>query len=305
MRPSLMWTTVFLFGLLSAAFAGAQAVPNNASVSAQPVLDAAGPKQRVAIKAVYLVSCAKDNIAGTGFLLSNGLIVTNHHVIGSCKPDELLIISSSNQRVPLSQSLFDEDRDLALLKPSETLSGGFELASDKQPLPGTTVSTWGYPFLYNGYYPLLSVGYVAGYRDAQATPSSKHVKHIVVNGAFNHGNSGGPLLIAQDNKIIGVVVATYHFFPAGVDSTIKALTENKTGLYGNFTTKDASGNTVGLSNDQVVGMILEEFYQKTQVMIGEAISVSELQQLIAERGTEIGVTNTTVKKLSPSHKKSE
>jgi hypothetical protein len=266
----------------------AQAVPENASVAATPILDAAGPKQRVAIKAVYLVSCGKDNIAGTGFLLSNGLIVTNRHVIGSCEAGELLVISSSNKRVTLTQRVFDEDRDLALLKPSETLSGGLQLASDKDiPLPGTSVSTWGYPFLYNGYYPLLSVGYVAGYRDVQK--GDKHIKHIIVNGAFNHGNSGGPLLVAQDNQVIGIVVTTYHFFPDYVETTIKALEGARSGMStGQFWRTDASGNRQILLDQQVVGMMLQEFYDKTQVMIGEAIAASELRDFIHEKSDEIG-----------------
>jgi len=73
MRSSVRWTFVCVVIVFSCAAGYAQAVPDNASVSAGPILDAAGPKQRLAIKAVYLVSCAKDNIAGTGFLLSNGL----------------------------------------------------------------------------------------------------------------------------------------------------------------------------------------------------------------------------------------
>ncbi len=117
--------------------------------------------------------------------------MTNYHVIGSCEAGELLVISSSNTRVTMSQREFDEDRNLALLKPAETLSGGLQLSTDRDPPPGTSVSTWGYPFLFNGYYPLLSVGYVAGYRKVQKG----------VNGAFNPGNSRGPLLVAQDNKV--------------------------------------------------------------------------------------------------------
>lgn len=286
MRPLARWILVFVLALPAVVSANAQAVPDNASVSAGPVLDAAGPKQRVAIRAVYLISCAKDNIAGTGFLLSNGLIVTNHHVIGTCNAGELLVISSSSKRVIISQRILDEDRDLALLKPSERLGGGLELAAIADPLPGTTVSTWGYPFLYNGYYPLLSVGYVAGYRD-EVKPNAKKVKHIVVNGAFNHGNSGGPLLVAQDNKVVGVVVATYHFFPGYVDSTIKAMKQPHGGIFTGASVTDANGKTTALSDQQVVGFILEEFYQKTQVVIGEAISASELRNFLAEKEKEL------------------
>ena len=193
MRPAVRCFFALLVVTVAVTAVDAQAVPQNVSVSAGPVLDAAGPKQRVAIKSVYLISCAKDNIAGTGFLLNNGLIVTNQHVVGTCEPDELQVISSASQRVTLTRVIIDKDRDLALLRPSRNILGGLELSAAKKPLPGTVVSTWGYPFLYNGYYPLLSVGYVAGYREVQLSNRRK-VKHVIVNGAFNHGNSGGRFL---------------------------------------------------------------------------------------------------------------
>jgi hypothetical protein len=55
------------------------------------------------------------------------------------------------------------------------------------------------------------VGFVAGYREIQK--GNKHAKHIIVNGAFDPDNSGGPLLVTQGNKVIGIAATTYHFFP--------------------------------------------------------------------------------------------
>jgi hypothetical protein len=186
---------------------------------------------------------------------------------------------------------------LALLKPSNKLTGGLELADDQDPTPGTTVSTWGYPFVYNGVSPLLSVGYVAGFKNAGN--SDKPVKHIIVNGAFNHGNSGGPLLVAQDNKVIGVVVLTYNFFPEYVARTIKALRNTATGVFtGNIGLTDASGKFTALSESQITGMLLQEFYDKTQVVIGEAISASELRKFIDGKGKDIGIVPM------PSHRAS-
>jgi hypothetical protein len=37
--------------------------------------------------------------------------------------------------------------------------------------------------------------------------------------------------------------------------------------------------------------VLEEFYQKVQVDIGEAVSVSELKKLLKERGKELETSN--------------
>jgi hypothetical protein len=299
MRPSVKWI-VFLMAALSVQLSTSQTVsPENVSVSAESVLDAAGPKQRAAIQAIYLVYCQKDKNAGSGFLLSNGVIVTNQHVVGTCEASDLIVVSSSNKRVTMQNRIVDLDKDLALLKPSDKLNGGLELATDKDPQPGTTVSTWGYPFLYNGVSPLLSVGYVAGFKNAGK--SDKPVKHIIVNGAFNHGNSGGPLLVAQGNKVIGVVVLTYNFFPEYVETTIKTLESPGGGVFsGRFSGTDGSGKRVDLSDAQVIGMMLEEFYQKTQVMIGEAISASELRAFLAEKSRDLGLPTATAHTASAS-----
>jgi|SRR5271157_811297 len=186
------------------------------SVNAGLVLDAAGPQQRKSLNAVYLIVCPKPTGAsgGTRFLIDGGNIVTNAHVVDTCTEKTLIVISSTNVKIGFTRAIIDADRDLAILVPSEKLSGGFKLAANDSPEPGTAVTTWGYPFVYDGVSPLLSVGYVAGFREEN--PHDKRVKHIVVNGAFNHGNSGGPLLVSRDDEVIGIVVLTFHFYPLEV-----------------------------------------------------------------------------------------
>jgi hypothetical protein len=46
---------------------------------------------------------------------------------------------------------------------------------------------------------------------------------------------------------------------------------------------DANGVTTGVPNEIGVAIALEEIYDKSQVMIGEAISVSELNAFIKEK----------------------
>jgi S1-C subfamily serine protease len=289
-------TTLLALSLLglTATPAASQALNlDQLAVSVQPVLDVAGPQQRTAIKAVYLIYCAKDSSAGTGFLIARGILITNEHVVGTCREPDLIAIAPTNKRVHFSLVIVDKIRDLALLKPTETLGGGLELANDADPAPGTTVSTWGYPLMYNDTSPLLSVGYVAGFR--RENKNGANVKHLIVNGAFNHGNSGGPLLMAGGTKVVGIVVATYHFFPEYVGKVIDDLQKPRGGIYSGFSRTDANGTKTDLSDSQVVGAMLQEFYYRTQVMIGEAISVSELQTLISEKQSELGSLNGHVR----------
>lgn len=272
-----------VFGLY--AFGQSPTTPIPTSVDAKLILDAAGPAQRKSLTAIYLIICPNVG-AGSGFLLDTGTMVTNSHVVATCTEQTLIGIGTANKQVKFSRVIKDADRDLALLVPTERLVNGLKLAQTDTPPPGTPVTTWGYPFIYNGTSPLLSVGYVAGFREV--TPDNaktKKIKHIIVNGAFNHGNSGGPLLIAHENEVIGVVVLTYNFYPAGLKRLIDQLANQTSGMQWTFTQPDGSQQNV--SEAQITAAILDEFYQKTQVMIGEAIGASELLAMLKEHSSEL------------------
>ena len=279
---------VLVIGLAVATFPVCAQAPFQVptSVDAKLLLDVAGPQQRSFLNAVYLVVCPSEG-AGTGFLLDSGVMVTNAHVVGSCGIDTLYARSNTNQTVQFSKVISDKVRDLALLVPSQHLTHGLRLSVGYTPEPGTTVSTWGYPFLYNHTTPLLSVGYISGFRTDQSNGGS--VKHIIVNGAFNHGNSGGPLFVARNKEVIGVVVLTFHFYPPEVRQIIDAMAKMNSGfMIGNMTGPD--GKVQPLSEAQFTAMVLDEFYQKTQVMIGEAVAASEVASFIREHGGELPVT---------------
>ena len=183
--------------------------------------------------------------------------------------------SARGEVVQFKNLVTDVGRDLALLRPTKALSGGFDLGQDVNPPPGTPVTTWGFPLTYNGPAPLLSVGYVAGYNAAQS--GSTTVRHIVVNGAFNPGNSGGPLFVANDNKVVGVVVWKHRLLSPTVPTVIGGLKNSKTFSTGNFSETMPDGTVRGVSNEEAVARVLEEFYQTVQVVIGEAIAASELK----------------------------
>lgn len=262
---------------------GAQTTQVPTSVDSTLVLDAAGPAQRKSLGSIYLVVCPGAG-AGTGFLIEPGVVITNAHVVGTCNEQTLFALTAENRQIKFNKVISDTHRDLALLIPISALKGGLRLASKDNPVPGTEVSTWGYPLLYNGASPLLSVGYISGYRADNSSGSS--VKHIVVNGAFNHGNSGGPLLVAHSNEVIGIVVLTYHFYPPAVKEIIDGLSKLNSGfMIGSQIKPD--GTTQHFSEAQVTAMVLEEFYEKTQVMIGEAISASELTAFLKEKAAEL------------------
>lgn len=258
--------------------------PQSDSSEINALLDAAGPSQRKAIESVYIIFCG--TVHGTGFLMTSGIIVTNTHVIESCTSDVVLARSSRNREIHFKKVITDSTRDLALLVPSESLKGGLELGSDKPLKVGTNVTTWGFPLIYTSGAPLLTVGYISGYNSEAG--GTAHVKHLVVNGAFNPGNSGGPVFVADDNKVIGIVVWRHRLTSNNVPVAINGLKHPRGGMMtGTFTKTLPDGRVTPVMDSEVVGDVLEEFYNLVQVQIGEAISVSELRAFIDEKKEEI------------------
>jgi S1-C subfamily serine protease len=255
----------------------------NIPLSTRWLLDAAGEAGRAAITSVYMITCSKTESKGTGFLLGSGLIVTCNHVIQGNQGSDIQAHSPFGRVIAFTKMVVDTDRDLALLTPTEKLQGGLDLGDDDSLAVGTAVSTWGFPLGYNGPAPLLSVGYLSGfmaYRKSQTTNDT--LKHLVVNGAFNPGNSGGPLFVSGENHVVGIVVSKHAPISQYHESAIQALAKNETGVV--FTAADSAGKKTQFVESQIVAGLLDYFRSLTQVMIGEAISVNELKAFLDSQG---------------------
>lgn len=248
-------------------------------ISTKWTLDAAGTIGRIAVESVYLIIGTATQEKGTGFLLTNGYIVTNEHVIRGNQSNQIIGASSSGQQISFSNSIVDAQRDLALLKPAKDIGGGLELDDDNSLEIGKMVCTWGFPLGYNGPAPLLSVGFLAGFNELQ--DNSKSIKHLVVNGAFNPGNSGGPLFVSGDNKVIGIVVSKHAPLTAFQRQALQVLSSQSSGFVHTATDR-TTGAQRTFTEAQLVADLLTQLRKLAQVMIGEAISVKELKDLLTE-----------------------
>jgi hypothetical protein len=124
---------------------------------------------------------------------------------------------------------------------------------------------------------LLSVGYLAGFKVHQVGSLAK--KHLVVNGAFNSGNSGGALFRASDNKVIGVVVSKHAPISHYHQTAIDALAKNSSGVI--YTATNEQGEKKEFCEPQIVAELLIHMRSLTQVMIGEAIAIEELSTMLS------------------------
>ncbi|AWF80362.1 hypothetical protein BTJ40_05805 [Microbulbifer sp. A4B17] len=251
---------------------------NDIPISTQWTLDAVGEIGRSSVNSVYMIVCPATGSKGSGFLLDNGLIVTNEHVVRGCIESQIIAVSAFGEQIRVSQFWIDADRDLAILRPSIAQPGGLAIARDVSLNVGESVTTWGYPLGYNGPAPLLSVGYLAGFASHKTTNGIK--KHLIVNGAFNSGNSGGALFRASDNKIIGIVVSKHAPISHYHQSAIDALEQNSSGVMFNAT--GSNGETKSFVESQIVAELLVHMRSLTQVMIGEAVSAEELLSMLDE-----------------------
>ena len=177
----------------------------------------------------------------------------------------------------------DPTRDLAALVPTHALQGGLLIRREAGICVGSRVATWGFPLGYNGPSPLLSVGYLAGFADSPPYEQRADiVKHLVVNGAFNPGNSGGPLILFGDKAVVGVVVSKHAPMSGFVRSAIDELGKTRSGVVFNYV--DDTGQSQHMVEAQVVAEVLKHFRDLTQVMIGEAIASSELMAFLRTNG---------------------
>jgi S1-C subfamily serine protease len=253
-------------------------------VAAQWLTDAVGDTGRTAVNSVFMIIATKTQKKGTGFALLKGPVITNEHVIRNSRSSEVIALSSKGDTIRFVAILTDSVRDLAALIMNKPLSTGLLLGADSLLKVGSIVSTWGYPLWYSSPPPLLSVGYLSGFRAHRPRQSQgKIVKRLVVNGAFNPGNSGGPLFQSQSNRVVGIVVekaipSFNRFERIIVDSM---ASNNEWGTFWSLT--DDQGKSAEYPETQLLARMFNQLREMNQTVIGEGITVSELRAFLSEK----------------------
>ncbi|MCW5590297.1 MAG: trypsin-like peptidase domain-containing protein [Legionellales bacterium] len=252
---------------------------NQFPISTQWTIDAAGNVGREVIPNVLMIYDNAFSSKGSGFLIDNGFVVTNLHVIsGAGDVKNIIGQFSDGRKITFSKCHYNKNLDLVLLEPTDKLSGGLKLDLGSNILIGESVYTWGFPLGYNGPSPLFSTGFLSGFVDRPSINSGMAAKHLIINGAFNNGNSGGALFKSDSDRVIGVVVSKHMPLAPFHQSAIRALAHNKSGV--TFEAKDDNGRSQQFVESQIVADILMAYQPLVQVMIGEAICSSELNSLI-------------------------
>jgi S1-C subfamily serine protease len=209
----------------------------------------------------FVVRIASSDLGdlGTGFIHVSGKVMTSHHVIAPAKSS--LQIKIGDRAVWAKELAVDDYLDLALLEPEEQLEGGLRIGGSKDLAVGNTLVAWGFPDGYAGSAPLLTVGYCSG---LGLVPTAKGpALRSYVNGAFNNGNSGGPLIDLRSLTVVGVVNAKMAVVPAKVRAAQEALRTQK-----------ATGVT------EAVATILAHLESQTQLGVGVSVLVEDLHSFL-------------------------
>ena len=138
-------------------------------------------------------------IFGSGFFVSSdGLLVTNYHVI---KGAEYISVVRDDNTTLFVEGIASEDKnaDLALLKVNVKDVPFLPLGPDAAPKIGTKVYAIGNPV---GLTNTLSDGLISGLRN-----DGDRLVAIQTSAAISHGSSGGPLLTC-DGVVVGVTAAS-------------------------------------------------------------------------------------------------
>lgn len=151
----------------------------------------------------FLVSGRITPRGGSGFVLENGLIATNYHVIANAHD---LVVSTEDGVASVGVVGADPALDIALLELWDPLEvgSGLSLAPAEAMRVGQDVFALGYPL---GIGKSVSAGIVSGVsRVLQRTTTSWLSPYLQTDAAISQGNSGGPLL-DDCGRVLGMITA--------------------------------------------------------------------------------------------------
>lgn len=160
-----------------------------------------------------------DNFAfGTGFVISNNRVVTNHHVIDGASE---VAVRLDNTWYVSHVLTSDDTNDLAILSVEHELPAPLPLGDSDRVQEGAALVALGYPkigdLVNEGFDIASSIapGVLTAFRQRKrdtgvsflGVPTSVNCKLIQMSCPINPGNSGGPVLEISTGKVVGVTVS--------------------------------------------------------------------------------------------------
>jgi hypothetical protein len=179
----------------------------------------------------------QDNIHGTGFIIDHNIAITCTHVIAAAgaKPGESLTVTfsltgeSSLADVLNDSWLPSDEEDIAILRIHKDLPQGVQPAflGPSSATAGHTFLSFGFPQIGN-FQGLWAEGKILG----PITDDNNISMLQLRSQEIKEGMSGGPVLDTDENRIVGIVNATYYpqdetskFHEAAFSTPIEVITK--------------------------------------------------------------------------------
>ncbi|MBX6769857.1 MAG: trypsin-like peptidase domain-containing protein, partial [Actinomadura rubrobrunea] len=184
----------------------------------RPPDSVAGVAQRVlpSVVMIRVASPTGEESGGTGFIVRNGYILTNNHVVAS--GGQIQVVFNDKKVVSASIKGRDPSSDIAVLRPEGSHSMPPATLGDSSKLAvGDPVIAIGSPLGLQGS---VTTGIVSALNRAVPTRGegggeSTYLNAIQTDAAINPGNSGGPLVDAR-GRVIGINTAIVTLGGGGI-----------------------------------------------------------------------------------------
>lgn len=220
-----------------------------------------------------LKSESEDNkvvAAGSGsgfFVLKNGTVITNYHVIEGCDVNKITYKGSQSEAKVLS---IDKVNDIAILKTNINPAAVFSVSNEDVSLLEDVIVA-GYPL---GKQISSAIKTHKGVVTALAGAGDNY-SYFQTDAAINQGNSGGPI-INQKGNLVGIAVQTWmeegvqgvHF---GIKSSTLKTFASANGL------KFLAPNNRDLSNKELGKLITE-----STVYVECHMTIAKIKKMLAE-----------------------
>ncbi|GAA4522465.1 trypsin-like peptidase domain-containing protein [Nonomuraea ferruginea] len=151
-----------------------------------------------------------EGASGSGFLIKNGYVVTNNHVVALAAGGGDIKIMFNNRKTTTARIVGrDPGSDLAVLKPEETFgTPEITLGNSDQVVVGDPVIAIGSPLgltgtVTTGIVSSLNRPVIAGDESGGGGEETAYISAIQTDAAINPGNSGGPLVNGR-GEVVGV-----------------------------------------------------------------------------------------------------
>ena len=135
---------------------------------------------------------------GSGFLVGEGYVLTNFHVVDQAANDEVVVRLADGRELLGRVAGGDPDTDIALVRVEANGLPRVRIGDPKRLQPGEWVATIGSPF---GFERSVAAGIVSA--TGRGVPVAPNIPFIQTDLAMNPGHSGAPLFNAR-GEVVGV-----------------------------------------------------------------------------------------------------